>query len=406
MCVCFSKKYWCKLAFACAVSCLSLPAAAEPQTSWEPMECPRSSHTDTYHGVSVSDPYRWLEDIDSEPAQAWVEAQVKQTDAFLQKLPGREAIRRRLDELQNYEKFSAPKERGGRIFFAYNSGLQNQSVICVVDDPVRSPNTVRQLLDPNTMSKDGTVAISGWAVSDDGRYLAYGTAEAGSDWNVWHVKDVESGRDLKDELRWVKFSRAVWDGSSSGFYYSRYPAPKKGSDLKSVNHNHTLYYHRVGTPQSQDEKVLALPEHPDWNISADVSEDGRWLYALSEDPVTDFVTMWVKRLDAPAASFELMPQAATAHFYPIDIDGDTMIARSDFEAPNFRLLTCDLSKPAAERCWKELVPEQAMPLSEACRAGSYLLLNYYKDAHNKIMRYSLDGRFLSEIALPGMGSAS
>lgn len=400
-----SSSYWTKLALACALTLLPLQVGAEPRSTWEPQECPRQAHTDTYHGVTVSDPYRWLEDLDSPATKQWIKAQTAQTDAYLQQLPGRSQIRRRLDSLQNYEKFGAPLERGGRVFFSHNSGLQNQSVICVIDDPEKSPQTVRTLLDPNTLSSDGTVAVTGWEVSSDGRYLAYGTAEAGSDWNTWRVKDVASGKDLKDRLNWVKFSGASWDGSNQGFYYSRYPAPQKGSDLKAVNHNHTLYYHRLGTDQKQDLKVLALPEHPDWNIGAEVSEDGRWLCALSEDPVTDMATMWVKRLDLPDAGFEILPNAAEAHFYPIDIDGDVITARSDYQAPNFRLLSCDLSKPPAERQWTELVPEQKMPLSDASRAGDSLFLNYYQDAHSKIMRCNLQGRQQNEIKLPGLGSA-
>lgn len=396
---------WAKIALACSFFVLPLYAYAEPQNRWEPQECQRLPHTDTYHGVSVSDPYRWLEDLDSPATKKWIQAQTAQTNAYLQELPGREQIRQRLDSLQNYEKSGAPLERGGRIFYSYNSGLQNQSVICVIDDPENNPQKIRTLLDPNTMSTDGTIAITGWEVSNNGRYLAYGTAEAGSDWNVWHIKDVASGKDLNDELRWVKFSGASWDSSDQGFFYSRYPAPQKGSDLKAVNHNHTLYYHRVGTSQKQDQKILALPDHPDWNISAEVSEDGRWLCALSEDPVTDMVTMWVKRLDIPDAQFEIMPNAAAAHFYPLDIDGDTLLVRSDYRAPNFRILSCDLSQPPADRTWRELIPEQKMPLPEACRAGDSLFLNYYQDAHSRIMRYSLAGQKQGEIALPGLGSA-
>ena len=397
---------WKITALACALTVLPLQAYAEPKNSWEPQDCPRVEHTDTYHGIAVSDPYRWLEDVDSAATKKWVQAQQQQTEAYMKQLPWREQIRRRLDGLQNYEKYGTPEEWGGRLFYRYNSGLQNQSVFYVVDDPANAPDKARVLLDPNTMSSDGTVAVSGWAFSKDGRYMAYGTAEAGSDWNVWHIKDVASGKDLKDELRWVKFSGARWDGSSQGFFYSRYPAPQKGGDLKAVNHNHTLYYHRVGTPQSQDRKILALPQHPDWNIGATVSEDGRWLCALSEDPVTDMVTMWVKRLDVPDDAFAVLPNAGEAHFYPVDIDGDVLTVRSDYQAPNFRLLSCDLSQPQKQWQWRELVPERKMPLSDAVRAGGSLFLNYYRDAHNCIERYTLQGERIEEIALPGLGSAS
>ncbi|MCS7271385.1 MAG: S9 family peptidase, partial [Gemmataceae bacterium] len=240
---------------------------------------------DDYHGVTVADPYRWLEEDvrQSKEVAAWVEAQNKVTFAYLESIPQREAIRRRITELWNYEKMSAPVKVGGRYFFTKNDGLQNQSVLYVQD---RLDGPARLLLDPNTWSKDGTVAISGTAFSEDGRYLAYGVAEAGSDWTTWKVLDVDSGKPLADELKWIKFSSASWTPDGKGFFYSRFPEPPPGAAYQSLNLNMKLYYHRLGTPQSEDVLVYHRPDQPRWGINATVTEDGRYLIISVNDGTT------------------------------------------------------------------------------------------------------------------------
>lgn len=238
-----------------------------------------------YHGVSVTDPYRWLEDDvrQSKDVAAWVEAQNKVTFAYLESIPQREAIRRRLTDLWNYEKMSAPVKVGGRYFFTRNDGLQNQSVL-YVREQLEGP--ARLLLDPNTWSKDGTVAIAGTALSDDGRYLAYGVAEAGSDWTTWKVLDVDSGKMFPDELKWIKFSGASWTADGKGFFYSRFPEPPPGAAFQGLNLNMKLYYHRLGTPQSEDVLVYHRPDQPRWGINATVTEDGRYLIISVNDGTT------------------------------------------------------------------------------------------------------------------------
>src|SRR5947207_5835968 len=229
---------------------------------------------DDYHGTRVADPYRWLEDDvrTSKDVADWVTAENKVTFGYLGAIPERETIKNRLTTLWNYEKYSVPFKRNGRYFFSKNDGLQNQSVYYTMNSLTDKP---RVLLDPNTWSKDGTVALAGLSVSDDAKYLAYAIAEAGSDWISWHVVDVDSGTVQPDEIKWSKFSGASWTKDGKGFFYSRYPEPT-GDRFHSLNRNQTLYYHRLGTPQASDVVVYARPDQPAWSIGGDVTEDGRY----------------------------------------------------------------------------------------------------------------------------------
>ena len=231
---------------------------------------------DEYHGVKVSDPYRWLEDDvrQSKEVAEWVEAQNKLTFSFLESIPQREPIKKRLTELWNYEKFGVPSKVGGRYYYSKNDGLQNQSVLYVLDKLDGEP---RVLLDPNAWSKDGTVALAATSFSDDGKYVAYSVAEAGSDWNTWRIMEIDSGRLLADELKWIKFSGVSWTNDSRGFFYSRFDAPKEGAAFQGLNKNQKVYFHRIGTPQSDDVLVFKRPDQPDWGFQTSVTEDGRYL---------------------------------------------------------------------------------------------------------------------------------
>ena len=222
------------------------------------------------HGVQVPDPYRWMEDLDSPEVRKWIEAENKLTFGYLDRSPLREKIRERMTELWNYEKYSPPVKRGGRYFFFYNNGLQNQDVLYWIADLDDTPQV---LLDPNTLSEDGTVALSSASISRDGQLLAYGIADAGSDWQTWHVRRVADGEDLADKVEWVKFSGASWDADGTGFYYSRYDAPE-GEALKQTNYFHKLYYHRVGTAQSEDRLIYERPRPKGVGIQR--HGDGRW----------------------------------------------------------------------------------------------------------------------------------
>ena len=209
------------------------------------------------HGHRVPDPYRWMEDLESDEIRAWIQNQNSLTNAYLERSPLKEKIQARMHEFWDYERYSPPFKRGGRYFFTYNTGLLNQDIFYWMEDLDAEP---QELIDPNTLSEDGTVALSGAAISRDGRLLAYGLSDAGSDWQTWHVRRVDDGQDLEDRIEWVKFSGASWDKSSTGFFYSRYDAPQ-GDALKSANYDHKLYYHRLGTPQSEDRLIYARPDH-------------------------------------------------------------------------------------------------------------------------------------------------
>jgi prolyl oligopeptidase len=233
-------------------------------------------HVDTYHGVKVPDPFRWLEEDvrTNEKVAEWVKAQNEVTFKYLEAIPERKIIVDRFTKLWNFEKYSSPFKRGGAYYYFKNDGLQNQYVLYRMESLDAEPTV---LIDPNTWSKDGTIALDGTAFSDDGKYLAYGIQDAGSDWRTWRVLNIATKELLAEELKWVKFSGATWTRDSKGFFYGRFDEPKEGAAFQDLNLNQKLYYHRVGTPQSEDVLVYARPDHPDWGFNADVSEDGRWL---------------------------------------------------------------------------------------------------------------------------------
>ncbi len=245
--------------------------------SHQPLVYPPSQQVDqvdAYHGIEISDPYRWLENPDTPETKAWIEAQNRLTFGYLQTIPARDRLQQRLTQLWNYEKYGIPFKQGERYFYFKNDGLQNQSVLYTLQSLVDQPHV---LLDPNTLSEDGTVALSGMTVSEDGKLMAYGLSTAGSDWQEWHVRDVATGQDLVDRIQWVKFSGASWTHDSQGFFYSRYDEPNEKTKLEDVNYYQKLFYHRLGTPQSDDVLIYERPDKKDWGFSGGVTEDGRYL---------------------------------------------------------------------------------------------------------------------------------
>ncbi|MGB6404226.1 MAG: S9 family peptidase, partial [Candidatus Sulfotelmatobacter sp.] len=255
----------------------------------------RSDQVDDYHGTKVADPYRWLEDTDSAETHTWVEAENKLTFGYLDQLPYRQAIRDRLTKLWNYERFSTPSQHGGRYFFQHNTGLQQQNVLLVAESLNAEP---RVLLDPNTLSPDGTVALAGEAISDDGKLMAYGIATSGSDWTEWHVRDIDTGKDLADDLKWVKFSGASWTKDNQGFFYSRYDEPT-GATLRDTNYFQKLYYHRLGTAQSQDKLIYQRPDNNEMLFSGDVSDDGHYLIITVSEGTSPKSRIYYKDLTQP-----------------------------------------------------------------------------------------------------------
>lgn len=360
---------------------------------------------DDYHGTKVSDPYRWLEDDvrKSSDVAKWVEDENKVTNAFLQSIPQREAIKKRITELWDYEKFSAPFKAGGKYFFFKNNGLQNQSVLFVQDALDAEP---RMLLDPNTWSKDGTVALSGLAASDDGKYLAYGRAEAGSDWNTWHVLDVASAKPLADELKWVKFSGASWTPDGKGFFYSRFPEPQKEAAFQALNENQKLYYHRLGTPQAEDVLAYQAPDHPRWTVGGSVSEDGRYLVISIGDGTTSRkVRVAYKDLAEPyGLPVDLVPNHENKFSF-LGNDGPVFYFQTDFNAPKYQVVAIDTRNPDKKN-WKTLIPEAKETLEDTNLVGNLFVSSYLQDAKTQVKVYDLAGAHVRDVQLPGIGTAT
>ena len=362
------------------------------QTQNAPLSYPvaaRGTQVDDYHGVSIADPYRWLEDTDSPATKAWVEAQNRLTDSFLATIPERPAIKARLTEIWNYARFSAPFKGGERYFYFQNTGLQNQSILYVQDRRNAPP---RVLLDPNVLSPDGTVALSGQAASDNGRYLAYSISTSGSDWQEMHVRDVNTGRDLADTLKWVKFSGISWTHDDKGFFYSRYAEPTSGNKMTSVNRNHKIYYHRIGRPQSSDELIYDRPDQPDWLLFGSVTDDGQYLIITVAQGTDVRNRLYFIDLDNPGKPkinnpvFRLIDRF-DAEYEFVGNRGTMFYVRTDRNAPKGRIVAISIENPREER-WNTIVAESKDALVTATTAGEDIVANYLKDAQSSIRFFS------------------
>ncbi len=361
----------------------------------------KSSQVDDYHGTRVPDPYRWLEEVDSPETRAWVEAQNALTFAFLEGIPQRQAIHRRLTELWSYERFGVPAHKAGRWFYFRNDGLQNQAVLYRAD-ALDGPPTV--LLDPNLLAADGTTALGVTALSEDGRFLAYSVAESGSDWNVIRVRRVDTGVDLSDELRWVKFSSIAWTHDGLGFYYSRYPLPATDGDpLLEVNKNHKLYYHRIGTTQDADRLIWDRPDEPDWGVSAEVTEDGRYLVMSIWLGTDRRNRLYYLDLENPGKVVHLL-DAFDAAWGFVGNDGPVFYLVTDKDAPRRRLVRIDTS--SRDLTPSVIVPEQEEALESAHLSRDVLVVSYLHHAHARMRRFRLTGEELAAVALPALGSVA
>jgi prolyl oligopeptidase len=359
---------------------------------------------DDFHGTKVDDPYRWLEDDvrESEDVAAWVEAENKLTFDYLKKIPGRDRIEKRITELWNYEKIGAPSKEGGRYYFSRNDGLQNQNVLYVQETLAAEP---RILIDPNTWSKDGTVALAGTQCSDDGKYCAYGIQDGGSDWRTWRILEVESGKLLDDELKWIKFSSVSWTPDSKGFFYSRYNEPKEGAEFQSLNLNQKVFYHRVATAQADDELIYERPDEPEWGFGADVSEDGKYLVLTIWKGTDDRYRVVVKDLKTPDAKPFMLIDNFDYMYTFLGNDDDTLIFQTDLDAPLGRVIAIDLKKPEMDN-WKEVVAETKNALTAASIVGEKIVGRYLKDARTQVLWYDMAGQFIREVDFPGIGTAS
>ncbi|MEG0646601.1 MAG: prolyl oligopeptidase family serine peptidase [Bacteroides sp.] len=352
---------------------------------------------DVYFDTQVPDPYRWLENDTSAATAAWVAAENKVTNDYLSQIPFREKLLKRLTELANYEKIGTPFKKHGKYYFYKNDGLQNQSVLYVQDTLDGEP---RVFLDPNKLSTDGTVALTGLSFSKDGKYAAYTISRSGSDWSEVYVMDVATGQLLPDHIEWAKFSGASWQGD--GFYYSAYDAPKKGKEFSNVNENHKVYYHKLGEPQSADKLIYQNPAFPKRFYSAGTSEDERMLF-FYEAGAGRGNNLFLQNLTKAGSKIEQLTTDFEYSYYPIEVIGDKMYLYTNYGAPKGRVMVADVNKPLLAD-WKELVPEAEAVLSDTKVIGNKLFLTYDKDASNHAYVYDLDGKLIQEIKLPSLGS--
>ncbi len=372
--------------------------------SASPLEYPAARKTDVVdelHGTKVPDPYRWLEDDRSPETKQWVAAQNAVTESFLAGIPQRAEIRQRLTDLWNFERTGQPREYGGRWFFTHNTGLQNQAVLKVAPS-LEAPG--RLLLDPNALSEDGTVALANYQPSEDGKLLAYSISRGGSDWNEILVRDVETGMDTGDHLKWVKFSGISWAKDGSGFYYSRFDEPPAGAALTQKNEYQKLYFHKIGTPQTEDRLVYERKDRPRWGFGAGVTEDGKYLVIhVSEgtEPKNRFFYRELGRDDSPVV--ELLNEADARYGF-IGNEGPVFYFRTDLDAERYRVIAIDTTRPERS-AWREIVPESQDLLQDADMTGGRLIVTHLRHARSAVNVYSLAGDPIREVELPGIGSA-
>lgn len=360
----------------------------------------RVDQFDDYHNTKVADPYRWLEDPDSPETKAWVEAENKVTFGFLASIPPRPKIKQRLTQLWNYERFGLPLKRGQRYFYTRNDGLQNQSVLYVAESLDADP---RVLLDPNQLSSDGTVALAGWMPNEEGTKLAYGLASAGSDWREWKVRDVATGQDQSDLVKWVKFSEASWAKDGSGFYYSRYDEPKPDEQFTGTNYFQKLFFHRLGDSQDKDKLVYQRQDQKEWGFDGEVTEDGRYLVISvwrGSEQKNQIFYQDVSKPDAPVV--ELIT-GFDAEFEPIGNQGETFWFVTDSEAPLRRVIAVDIARPDRKN-WQTLIPESAEVLESVGLVGDRFLASYLKDASSRVKVFDVSGKPLRDVQLPAIGS--
>ena len=360
----------------------------------------KSDQVDDYDGVKVADPYRWLEDLDSEETRNWVESENKLTFAFLGSIPQRNAIKDRLTKLWNYEKYGIPRKESNRYFYSRNSGLQNQAVLYTVTSLEAQPQIV---LDPNTVSPDGTVALSGLEVSPDGKLLAYSLSASGSDWQEWKVRDVQTGKDISDDLKWVKFSGASWTRDGKGFFYSRYDEPKNDA-LKGTNYFQKVYYHKLGTPQAEDVLVYERPDQKDWLLFGNVTEDGNYLIITVNQGTDVKSRVYYKDLKAKDAQVVKLLDDFDAAYTFIANDGPRFWFQTDLQSPRGKIIEIDTTNPTRSN-WKVVVPESKETLQATTFVDHKFVLNYLKDAYTQVKIYDTTGKLVNEVSFPGIGSA-
>ncbi|NIK74832.1 prolyl oligopeptidase [Thermonema lapsum] len=388
------------------LGCLFLGACQTQETTQNSMEkliypeTPTVQQLDNYFGTTVADPYRWLENTDSAAVQAWIAAQNKLTFSYLEKIPFRESIKKRLEEVWNFERMSAPLLKGGYYYYTKNDGLQNQSVIYRREG---INGTEEVVLDPNTLSDDGTVAVGNWSISNDGRYFAYSTSAGGSDWQEIKIIDLQTKKTLDDHLRWVKFSGISW--YRDGFFYSRYDAPPKGKEYEAKNEYHKVYYHKVGTRQSDDQLVYEDPGRPLQNFYTQTTDDEQYLFIHMPEG-TGGNAIWWRPLAQPQAAFKPLINTTEYENSIVGTLNNKILLLTNAGAPKYRLVLVDPRKPEPAQ-WKTIIPEpKEEVLSSVSHVGGRLIAIFMKDASHRVRVYNINGEFENEIQLPTLGTVS
>jgi len=391
------------LPLACAAAA-QVPADA-PASAPASIEYPQTARGDVVEeqfGERIADPYRWLEnDVREDPrVREWVTAQNRVTDTFLATLPHRAAFRERMTRMYDYERFGIPEKAGNLYFYTRNDGLQNQAVLYVRDGLEGEP---RLLIDPNTWSEDGATALAEWDPSEDGRHLLYSIQDGGTDWRTVRVLDVATGQPTQDEIRWVKFSNLDWAKDGSGFFYSRFPEPAQGQQFQSLNENHTIYFHRLGTPQSEDRLVYATSDRPRLSNNGQVSDDGRWLVVYSSEGTDARYEITLIDLANPEAEPRRLVTGLENDWTYLGNQGSTFYWQTNRDAPRQRIVAMDIDRPSELR---EIVPQDEATLSGASIVGQQLIGAYLVDAKSEVRTFSLDGTRTGTVRLPGIGSVS
>lgn len=362
----------------------------------------KDNTVDVYFGEKVADPYRWLEDDMSAQTAKWVDAENAVTRKYLDNIPMRKNILKRLKETANYEKIGIPFKRQGKWYVYRNNGLQNQSVLYQMDSPTADASKQRVWLDPNALSTDGIVALKGIYFSHNGRYMAYVISRSGSDWEEIYVKDCQTGRDIDDHIVWAKFTSATWLGD--GFYYSAYDAPEKGRETSAKNSVQKIYYHKIGTPQSEDQLFFMNPTQPLRFYNVDIDHDEK-VMTLNEGGMDNGNNLYVRDLTKPNSQFIQMCSDTRFRYSIVETVGKKMYILTNAGAPKYRLMVADVDRPGYND-WKEVVPEGESVLTDVTFADDRIILQYSKDNCNQMYTYTTDGKRIGEIKLPTFGSTS
>jgi len=391
-----------------AAACLAFASACNRESSLPKMIYPATAKDDIvneYFGTKVPAPYQWMEDLDSPKVAEWVAAQNKITFDYLAKLPLREHFRKRITELWDYPKVSVPVREGGRYFYSKNTGLQRQWPVYMRPSLTGAATLV---LDPNVLSPDGSISLPQWEPSRDGRLLAYGLSEGGADWQTLHVRDLDSGKDLPDEVHWMRFSGISWTNDNKGFFYSRYPEPPKGKVLEAALSGHAIYYHRIGTPQAQDRMIYARKDLPTWFVGGSVTEDGRYLIVTLNKGADNSNRVYYadlgdsKRPNIGAPVRPLIEEDG-AEFAVFGNAGSVLYLRTDKASPNRKIVAVDLAHPA-QASWRTIVPEAKQSIESVSLIGGRIVAQYLADVQSRVSMFGLDGSAQGDLPLPGTGT--